>query len=57
VDTATALRVLLDQVDYTAKACRPNEMVGAVLSREVIAMCREALATHGKPAVQPENRS
>lgn len=39
-----ALRTLLDQVDYTAGNCTPNEMVGAVLPREVIKLCRDALA-------------
>ena len=32
----TMLRLILDQVDYTNGACRPNEMVGAVLPRELI---------------------
>jgi hypothetical protein len=50
MDPATALRVLLDQVDYTAGACAPTEMVGAVLPRDVIALCRNALANHAKPA-------
>ena len=40
---AEATRVLLDQVDYMAGNCRPNEMVGAVLSRQVIALVRDAL--------------
>lgn len=49
MDPATALRVLLDQVDYTKGACTPTEMVGAVLPREVITLCREALAKHAAP--------
>jgi hypothetical protein len=36
-----ALRLLLDQVDYTNGACGPTELVGAVLPRDVIALCRE----------------
>ena len=36
------LLTILDQVDYTAGACTPNEMVGAVLPREVIAQARAA---------------
>jgi hypothetical protein len=50
---ADALRTLLDQVDYMADppACRVNEMVGAVLPTEVIALCREALAN------EPRTRS
>jgi hypothetical protein len=42
---AEALRTLLDQVDYTADPpnCRMNELVGAVLPREVITLCRNAL--------------
>lgn len=42
--TTEALRVILDQVDYTKDACSPTEMVGAVLSTEVIQICRDALA-------------
>ena len=38
-----ALRVLLDQVDYTAGACRLVEMVGAVLPKEVIVLARAAI--------------
>lgn len=44
MNVATALRTLLDQVDYTAGACRPNELVGAVLPAEIIKLCRDALA-------------
>ncbi len=39
-----ALQVLLDQVDYTASNCRVNEMVGAVLPKEVIKQGRDAIA-------------
>jgi hypothetical protein len=42
MDCRTALLTILDQVDYTSGNCRPNEMVGAVLPKEVIALCREA---------------
>lgn len=42
MDCRTALLTLLDQVDYTAGNCRMNEMVGAVLDKRVIALCREA---------------
>jgi hypothetical protein len=38
-----ALRVLLDQVDYTSGACTMTEMVGAVLPREVLAKARAAI--------------
>ena len=48
MDVATALRTLLDQVDYTAGNCRPNEMVGAVLEAGVIKLCRDALAAQSK---------
>lgn len=41
---AEALRLLLDQVDYTAGACRMTELIGAVLSIETIKICRAALA-------------
>jgi len=39
-----ALGVVLDQADYTSGNCRGNEAVGAVLSRQVIALARAALA-------------
>ena len=38
-----ALLLVLDQVDYTTGMCRLNDMVGAVLSSEVIAKAREAI--------------
>lgn len=38
-----ALQVVLDCVDYTASNCAVNDMVGAVLPREVIAKARQAL--------------
>ena len=42
MDTRTALLTVLDQVDYTNKACAPTEMVGAVLPKEVIKLARDA---------------
>jgi hypothetical protein len=42
--TAEALRLLLDQVDYTKGACGPTEMVGAVLDKSIIEICHRALA-------------
>lgn len=39
----TALMLVLDNVDYTAGNCRMNEMVGACLPKEVIALAREAI--------------
>lgn len=44
-----ALAALLDSVDYTTGACRPNEMVGAVLDSALIVNARAALAaTEGR---------
>ncbi len=43
-DLVTALRVVLDQVDYTAGACRLNEAVSACLPKPVIEMAHAALA-------------
>jgi hypothetical protein len=40
-----ALRLLLDQVDYMKGNCAPTEMVGAVLDKSVIAVCRASLAS------------
>lgn len=37
------VQYLLDMVDYTAGACRPNEMIAAVLDRSVIARARAVL--------------
>lgn len=45
---AEDLRLILDQVDYTAGACSPTEMVGAVLDKSVIAICRKALTEEKK---------
>jgi hypothetical protein len=43
-----ALRLLLDQVDYTKGACSVTEMVGAVLPKEVIERCHQTLEkNHG----------
>lgn len=39
-----ALGTVLDQVDYTAGACRPIEMVAAVLPVDVINMAKGVLA-------------
>jgi hypothetical protein len=51
-----ALLTILDCVDYTAGNCRVNELVGAVLPEEIIALARQALAEH--PAAQaPEEPS
>ena len=37
------LNVILDCADYTAGNCRVNEMVGAVLPKEIIEQARAAL--------------
>lgn len=41
---AAALRVVLDQVDYTSGACGFAEMVGACLDAKVIDAARKALS-------------
>lgn len=38
-----ALQLVLDQVDYTAKACTPTEMIGACLDAKVLDIAHEAL--------------
>jgi hypothetical protein len=43
MNTREALLLILDQVDYTAGNCGLTEMVGAVLSKEVIDICRKAI--------------
>ena len=35
------INLLLDQVDYTSGACRVNEMVGAVLGKNLIGAARK----------------
>lgn len=43
IDTMrNALNLILDAADYTAGNCRVNEMVGAVLPKEIIAKVRAA---------------
>lgn len=42
------LNVVLDQTDYTRRNRGPTEMVGAVLSVDVIKNAREALIEGGK---------
>lgn len=39
-----ALQVLLDAIDYTSGNCRVNEMVGAVLPKELIEKAKAAIA-------------
>ena len=39
-----ALQLLLDQVDFTAGACSPTDMVGACIPNGVIEKCRQAIA-------------
>jgi hypothetical protein len=45
MDCKTALITVLDQIDYTTRACQVNEMIGAVLPRAVISMARDAIKT------------
>lgn len=47
--TIDALKLLLDQVDYTRGACSLTEMVGAVLPKEVIEQCRKAIKDEENP--------
>lgn len=39
----TAILLILDAVDYTSGSCRVNELVGAVLPKEIIQKARESL--------------
>ena len=43
-EIASALRAILDAIDYTSGNCRQNEMVGAVLDRQLIENARTALS-------------
>ena len=38
------LETILDAIDYTSGACRVNEMVGAVLPKELIQKARMVIA-------------
>jgi hypothetical protein len=38
-----ALQLVLDQVDYTAHACKPTEMVGACLDVRVLDIAHQAI--------------
>jgi len=38
-----ALLLLLDNIDYEAGNCRVNEMIGAVLPKEILRKAREAV--------------
>jgi len=44
-----ALQVLLDHVDYTSGACGLTEMVGGVLPKSIIDLCREAIKESAIP--------
>ena len=52
-EIASALRAILDAIDYTTGNCRPNEMVGAVLDKRIIENARAALSPNvsGEPPV------
>ena len=41
------LLLVLDAVDYTANACEVNEMVGAVLPREILTRAKNAVSELG----------
>jgi hypothetical protein len=43
IELRATLALVLDQVDYTQKACTPEEMVGAVLPREVLTRAHAVL--------------
>lgn len=44
MDCKIALLTILNHVDYTTGACRVNEMVGAVLPKEIILLARQAIS-------------
>lgn len=46
LELAAVLHVILDQVDYTQRACRPVEMVAAVLPVSTIERARATLAAY-----------
>lgn len=40
----TALLLLLDNIDYSVGNCRPNEMIAAILPREILVVARRAVS-------------
>lgn len=55
--TTEALRLILDQVDYTKGACGLTEMVGACLDKQVIETCHQALAVDRTAAINADLRA
>lgn len=44
-----ALKVILFEIDYDQGRCRPNEMIGAVVPKELLIKARNAIAkTEGR---------
>lgn len=43
IKLAQYLSIMVDCCDYTAGACRPTEMVGAVLSKDILVSAKEVL--------------
>lgn len=43
MDVKTLLKTVLGSIDYTSGACRPNDMVGAALPKNILEMCKEAV--------------
>lgn len=52
--TTEALRLILDQVDYTKGACGLSEAVGGCLDKQVIETCHQALAVDRMAAVNAD---
>ena len=50
MDCKTALQIILDHVDYTTGACQVNEMIGAVLPKEIIILAKQAITPEALPA-------
>ena len=38
-----ALQLLLDQIDYTNSACGVTEMIGALVTPDVLIMCKRSI--------------
>lgn len=58
MDCRQALKLILDQVDYTATpaACGVTDLVGAVLPRAVIDTCRAAIAEDDRKRAEAEGQ-
>lgn len=54
MNTSETLQLVLDHIDYTNGACRPNEAIGAILPVRVLDLAKESL--EGKRLVRVSSK-